>query len=208
MLERRILERRGRRGCWRWVFVGSALAALAVGCSGSSSRSQGPSEPDRPGPEPTSGVSVSSEDIRSSVEVRVEQILSELETSQRSEGTVITLPERVLFDFDRADLKPDAGPVLDKIAEVVAFYGDAAVSVRGHTDSVGSDRYNLDLSDRRATVVRDHLVGKGVDAGRLEAVGLGKSQPVAANTNPDGSDNPEGRQQNRRVEVVIKGVRR
>jgi outer membrane protein OmpA-like peptidoglycan-associated protein len=182
--------------------------ALATGCSSSSSSSQGSSVTVVPGPQPTSGVSVSSEDIRSSVEVRVGQILSELDTSQRPEGTVITLPERVLFDFDKADLKPEAAATLDKIVEVVNFYGRAPVAIRGHADSRGSESYNLDLSNRRAAAVRDYLVGKGVDQGRLEAVGLGKSQPVAPNTNPDGSDNPAGRQQNRRVEVVVEGVER
>ena len=193
---------------WRRLLAALGAAVLTACSSSSSSDSDATRVTTAQRPEITSSVSVSRQEIRSSVEIRVGEILSELDTSQRAEGTVITLPEPVLFDFDRADLKPEAAATLDKVAEVVTFYGTAPVAIRGHTDSVGSDRYNLELSRRRARAVHDYLVGKGVDAGRLEAVGLGKSQPVASNTNPDGSDNPSGRQQNRRVEVVVKGIQR
>jgi photosystem I P700 chlorophyll a apoprotein A2 len=115
----------------------------------------------------------------------------------------------VLFDFDRAELKPDATGTLERIAEVLRFYGSAPVSIRGHTDSIGPDAYNDDLSRRRALAVRDYFVGKHrIDPARLQAVGHGKRRPVVPNTRPDGSDDPAGREKNRRVEVVIEGVRR
>jgi photosystem I P700 chlorophyll a apoprotein A2 len=142
-------------------------------------------------------------------EARVGEILSGLQTSQRPEGTVISLPEAILFEFTRDDLKPESAARLEQVAEVLRFYATAPVEIRGYTDSRGSDEYNLDLARRRAESVRDYLtVTAGVDPGRLKAVGLGEKDPVAPNEKPDGSDNPEGREQNRRVEIIVEGVTR
>jgi OOP family OmpA-OmpF porin len=80
------------------------------------------------------------------------------------------------------------------------------VRVDGHTDSVGSTAANQQLSDRRARSVVEYLVAVGVDAGRLHPRGFGEAWPIAPNANPDGSDDPDGRARNRRVEVVIEGV--
>ncbi len=160
-------------------------------------------------PRPTSRISTEGGGQTSDIQVQVERILTSLDARASSEGTVITLEERVLFDFNRADLKPEATAALQQVAEVLRFYATAPASIRGHTDSIGSDAYNDDLSRRRALAVRSHLVDTArIDAARLEAVGLGKRQPVAPNTRPDGSDDPAGRQTNRRVEIVIQGVRR
>lgn len=164
---------------------------------------------DQSGPVVTSQVTSEGGGQKSEIQVRVEGILSQLEASGSTEGTVITLDERVLFDFNRADLKPQATAALDQIAEVVRFYATAPVSIRGHTDSVGSDAYNDDLSLRRATAVRRHLTDTSrIDGARLQAMGLGKRQPLVPNTRPDGADDPAAREKNRRVEVVIEGVRR
>jgi outer membrane protein OmpA-like peptidoglycan-associated protein len=134
----------------------------------------------------------------------VQGILSELGAKRTAKGIVITLPEVVLFDFDKSDIRPDARPILAKIAKVVAYYAGAPVRIEGHTDAVGTPAYNQDLSTRRANAVKGWLTTQeGVAAGRLQASGLGETRPVAPNQNPDGSDNPAGRQQNRRVEVVI-----
>ncbi len=140
--------------------------------------------------------------------MRVRDILSRLQTSTTPEGTIITLPERVLFDFDQAELRAEAAPTLAQVADVVRFYEDAPVSIRGHTDDVGNEAYNDDLSRRRAEVVAAKLEdAHGVDPARLDVMGVGERQPVAPNALPDGSDNPEGRAKNRRVEIVIGGVR-
>jgi outer membrane protein OmpA-like peptidoglycan-associated protein len=77
------------------------------------------------------------------------------------------------------------------------------IEIGGHTDSKGSNELNRKLSEARAQSVVDYLVGKGIDTARLEAKGYGASRPIAPNTNPDGSDNPEGRQKNRRTEFRI-----
>ena len=110
----------------------------------------------------------------------------------------------VNFDFDKSTLRPDAIATLDEAIEVLRKYPELAVEVAGHTDSIGTDQYNQALSERRARAVYDYLTSNGIDAGRLVGpVGFGESRPIAPNTNPDGSDNPEGRAQNRRTELNV-----
>jgi outer membrane protein OmpA-like peptidoglycan-associated protein len=115
----------------------------------------------------------------------------------------------LLFDFDKADLRPEAEGVLrDVVAQIKAKAKRPAVRVEGHTDAKGTDAYNQDLSQRRSASVRGWLVQQGKLAAKsVAAVGLGEKQPVAPNEKPDGSDDPEGRQKNRRVEIVVTGLR-
>ncbi|WCO68944.1 OmpA family protein [Iamia majanohamensis] len=122
----------------------------------------------------------------------------------RSCGTLVTLTEAVLFDFGSDQLRPDADTVLDKLADVVNE-ADVPIAVPGHTDSIGEEDANLDLSRRRADAVRTALVDRGVIT-EVTTEGYGESRPVAPNTQPDGSDDPAGRQMNRRVEIVIGDV--
>lgn len=132
-----------------------------------------------------------------------EALLTELKAVQTPDQSIaIDLPADVLFDFDKAVLRTDAREPLMKAAQLIASYPDAPLAVNGHTDSKGSDAYNDPLSVKRATAVADWLK---VNTGRTPAAaGLGKRKPVAPNTLPDGSDNPEGRQRNRRVEILIR----
>jgi OOP family OmpA-OmpF porin len=110
----------------------------------------------------------------------------------------------VNFDFDKSTLRPDAVAILNEAIEILKRYPDLRVEVAGHTDSKGTDQYNQALSERRATAVYDYLTKNGVAAGRLMGpTGYGESRPIAPNTNPDGSDNPEGRAQNRRTELNV-----
>ena len=110
----------------------------------------------------------------------------------------------VNFDFDQATLRPDGVVILDEAIAILGRYPELRVEVAGHTDSVGSDAYNQGLSERRARTVHDYLTGHGIDAGRLVGPnGYGESRPIAPNTNPDGSDNPEGRARNRRSELNV-----
>lgn len=115
----------------------------------------------------------------------------------------VPLPADVLFDFDEAELRADALPTLQRLAELIQTVGDGTIQIEGHTDSKGEEAYNQPLSERRAKAVADWLSRQGISAERIRSRGLGESKPVAENTNADGSDNPEGRQQNRRVEVII-----
>lgn len=125
-------------------------------------------------------------------------------TETEDQETQLTVPDDVLFDFDSDQLLPEASEVLDDIAQIIEHYEGAGVHIRGHTDNIGSDAYNQDLSERRAQAVGEYLVAQaGVDQARLSGSGAGASEPVAPNTNDDGSDNPEGRAQNRRVEILI-----
>lgn len=114
-------------------------------------------------------------------------------------GTEVTirLPGSVLFDFDSAQIRPDAERTLAEVAEVIKGYPKRPVRVEGHTDSVASDDYNQKLSERRAASVRAWLAGKDVEGTRLATRGFGETRPVADN------GTAEGRQRNRRVEVII-----
>jgi len=117
-------------------------------------------------------------------------------------GVLITLNDKVLFDFDKSDIRPDAAEVLDTLAEALAKIEAKGMQIRGHTDAKGSDDYNLSLSDRRAQSVVAALRQRGA-AKDADARGFGESQPVAPNE-VDGHDNPSGRQLNRRVEIYVK----
>lgn len=114
----------------------------------------------------------------------------------------IDLAADVLFDFDSADLRPEAGPALEKVGEVLAAYPEAIVLIEGHTDAKGSNSYNQRLSERRAKSVAKWLTRNGA-ANKMVAKGLGETSPVAPNEKPDGSDDPEGRQENRRVAITV-----
>ena len=110
----------------------------------------------------------------------------------------------VNFDFDQATLRPDATAILDEAISILGRYPQLRVEVAGHTDSIGTEQYNQGLSERRAQAVYDYLGAHGIGADRLVGpVGYGESRPIAPNTNPDGSDNPEGRASNRRTELNV-----
>jgi outer membrane protein OmpA-like peptidoglycan-associated protein len=117
----------------------------------------------------------------------------------------IELAADVLFDFDKADIKTEAEPSLQKVATVLEANPGAKVSIEGHTDGKGQDPYNQKLSEARAASVKQWLVTHAqVSAASVTTRGWGKTKPVAHNTKPDGSDDPEGRAKNRRVEIVVR----
>jgi OOP family OmpA-OmpF porin len=110
----------------------------------------------------------------------------------------------VNFDFDKATLRPDAIANLEDAVGILNAHPDMRVEVAGHTDSIGTAEYNQDLSQRRARAVYDYLTSHGVDANRISGPnGYGEGRPIAPNTNPDGTDNPEGRARNRRTELNV-----
>ncbi|MCE4343854.1 OmpA family protein [Xanthomonas hortorum] len=117
-------------------------------------------------------------------------------------GYLITLNERILFDFDKAGIRPDAARVLDVLAAALGKVNTKDMQVRGHTDAKGSNAYNQALSERRADAVLAALRTRGA-AQSAGAKGYGESQPVAPNT-LNGQDNPGGRQLNRRVEIFLR----
>jgi OmpA-OmpF porin, OOP family len=120
---------------------------------------------------------------------------------QAAEQTTVTFAADVLFEYDRADLTPEAQHRLEELAGELADLGARTITVAGHTDDHGDPAYNQDLSIRRAQAVQaalDPLLGDGFD---FEVAGYGETRPVAPNQHEDGSDDPEGRALNRRVEI-------
>lgn len=131
--------------------------------------------------------------------LELERQITELNARETDRGLVVTLGD-LLFATGKSDLTGGAGPNLDKLAAFLDEYADRTVLIEGHTDSVGSEESNHFLSQRRADSVKSYLVSRGVQANRLTTVGLGQGSPVASN------DTATGRQQNRRVEVIISNV--
>jgi len=127
-----------------------------------------------------------------------DQLNAILQTRDTARGLIVSLSD-VLFDFNQATLKPGAREKLAKVSGILLSYPTLHMNVEGHTDSIGSDEYNLKLSERRADAVRDYLSSNGINSANIQAVGLGKDGPVASN------DTAAGRQQNRRVEMVVSG---
>ncbi|SHI63161.1 Outer membrane protein OmpA [Hymenobacter daecheongensis DSM 21074] len=113
------------------------------------------------------------------------------------EGIKITFDSGILFDTNKADLRPASMTEIQKMAAVLQKYPDTNVLIEGHTDNSGSDAINQPLSERRAQAVANYTTSQGVDASRVTATGYGSTQPVADNTTV------EGKQANRRVEVAI-----
>jgi len=111
-------------------------------------------------------------------------------------GRVAT--QGILFDVDSDRIRPESTPTLEEIGEMLEDHADLRIAIEGHTDSDGDDAHNQELSEKRAAAVRDYLIATyGIDGSRLESAGFGETNPAASN------DTPEGKQQNRRVELVV-----
>jgi outer membrane protein OmpA-like peptidoglycan-associated protein len=130
---------------------------------------------------------------------KLQQQLAELEAKQTDRGLVLTLGD-VLFDTGRAELKAGAFRTVERLATFMRDHPERSLEVEGYTDSVGGDALNRALSQRRADAVQAALLSRGVEGSRITTSGMGKASPVASN------DTAEGRQRNRRVEIVISGT--
>lgn len=139
---------------------------------------------------------------------RVDDIGGKVEAMEVKETDTevrVDLAADVLFDFDKAELLPKAEQTLQQAADFVKQHNKGSVvRIEGHTDAKGSDAYNQKLSLRRADSVKRWFTGHGLGDLRFATEGFGAKKPVAPNQKPDGSDDPEGRQKNRRVEIVIR----
>jgi len=120
-----------------------------------------------------------------------------VEVGRQGDNITLNMPSGITFDFDRADLKPEFRPVLDNLASTLNEYNQTRIEVTGHTDSKGTDAYNMTLSQNRANAVAGYLGGRGVASSRMVVSGAGETRPVASN------DNESGRAQNRRVEITL-----
>ena len=128
----------------------------------------------------------------------LQQLNTILSTRDTARGLIANMSD-VLFKTGSFELLPGARERLAKVSGIVLVYPSLHLQVEGHTDSVGSDEYNQNLSEQRAEAVRDYLVQQGIATDSIEARGFGKTEPIASN------ETPEGRQQNRRVELVLSG---
>lgn len=128
----------------------------------------------------------------------LQQLNTVLETKQTARGLIVNMSD-VLFDTGKATLKPGAKLRLAKVAGIIMAYPDLKLQIEGHTDNVGSDAFNQNLSERRAATVRDYLISQGVPLNNVVARGFGEGDPVASNATA------QGRQLNRRVDLVVSG---
>jgi outer membrane protein OmpA-like peptidoglycan-associated protein len=127
-----------------------------------------------------------------------------LAVKETATETRIELPADILFDFDKSDIRASAADALKQVAGILRERAKGRVVIEGHTDSKGNHPYNQGLSERRAGSVEKWLVDReGLGQMKFAVQGFAETRPVAPNTKPDGSDDPEGRQKNRRVEIVF-----
>jgi flagellar motor protein MotB len=195
------------------------LAALAVAIAAGSAFAQAPElDPDSPamhrravealpGAKPLAISGHELEIVAVVLEIKgvalgVEGLLRDLNAEVRGREVRIAMSADVLFDFDKADLRKEAAPELEKLATVLKEYPTATARIEGHTDGKGEAAYNQALSERRAESVRKWLEKEGVKT-KMSSKGWGKTKPIAPNMKPDGKDDPEARQKNRRVEIVL-----
>ncbi len=135
----------------------------------------------------------------------IKKIETELKAEKAPEGIRINVPETILFDFDKYNVREQAKPTLAKINLLLRHYKSAHILINGHTDNQGEDTYNLELSKKRSAAIKYYFINVfKVQNTRMQTKGYGKTKPIAPNNNPDGSDNPAGREKNRRVELIIK----
>jgi len=135
------------------------------------------------------------EQMRQRLQTQLNQVLQTRDTAR---GLIVSMPD-VLFDFNKFTLKPEAREKLAKISGIVLAYPDLKLNIEGYTDSIGSEQYNLELSDKRADSVKGYLISQGVKPDNVSSTGFGKADPVADNSTA------AGRKLNRRVEMVVSG---
>ena len=132
----------------------------------------------------------------------------EVEVTQMVPGDIITIPANVLFDFDKSFVRPEGNEVLQRaIYANLVEYGVTEIDVIGHTDAKGTEEYNEALGMRRATAVGEALIALGFPREGVTFGSGGELEPIAPNAFEDGTDNPDGRQLNRRVELIVKAVK-
>jgi outer membrane protein OmpA-like peptidoglycan-associated protein len=137
-------------------------------------------------------------------QIELDKLKQDLKYQETAKSISISLQGDVLFDFGKAELRPEAEAALEKVGTVIQQFPEGKVHIDGFTDSKGGKKQNMALSRERAVAVKQWLVKKkGIAVASITARGLGEENPVAANENADHSDNPEGRAQNRRVQITV-----
>ncbi|MFZ5863313.1 MAG: OmpA family protein [Nitrospirota bacterium] len=128
---------------------------------------------------------------------QAEELERVADTTRTGDGIIVTMRDKILFDVDSSTIKPAAATSVDKLATVLTKYPKTTITIAGYTDNTGRPDYNVKLSERRANAVKFALTDRGVAGDRISTMGFGAENPVASNTSPD------GRAQNRRVELHI-----
>ena len=137
-------------------------------------------------------------------ELDLQKAKQDLQYQETGKSLSMNLSGDVLFDYNKATLKPAAEEALKKVSVVLSQFPESTVIVEGYSDAKGKKSVNMELSRERATVVKDWLVKNGgVVSANISARGFGEDNPVAPNKNPDGSDDPIGRAKNRRVTIIV-----
>ena len=152
------------------------------------------------GPYTTIGKSIRLDTLK---ELITNVTLDTLLVLDRLQKDVVFELKNIYFGYDSANIRPESARELDKLVDILNDNPEIKIEMASHTDSVGSVQFNINLSQRRADATVNYLIKKGIAPERLVAKGYGKSKPIARNTNPDGTDNPIGRQRNRRTEFKI-----
>jgi len=141
--------------------------------------------------------------MQNNIETEREIITPPPQTETKKKKELILRP--IYFEFNSCILNTESQKVLDEIIPILQEYNDLKIKITGHTDSIGSEEYNMKLSIKRAFAVKNYLIQKGISHERITVEGCGEKNFIAKNSNPDGTDNPEGRKFNRRVEIELKG---
>jgi outer membrane protein OmpA-like peptidoglycan-associated protein len=134
---------------------------------------------------------------RQEAELRRQMAGTGVDVVRQGDNITLNMPGSITFGFDKSDVQPQFYPVLDNVANTLRQYDQTVIEVAGHTDNVGSDAYNQDLSQRRADAVAAYLGTRGIARDRMMTVGAGKTRPIASN------DTDQGRAANRRVEITL-----
>jgi len=134
---------------------------------------------------------------RQEAELRRQMAGTGVDVVRQGDNITLNMPGSITFGFDKSDVQPQFYPVLDNVANTLRQYDQTVIEVAGHTDNVGSDAYNQDLSQRRADAVAAYLGTRGIARDRMMTIGAGKTRPIASN------DTDQGRAANRRVEITL-----
>jgi len=148
------------------------------------------------------GKDIVAEEVTKEVTEEVGEVKPEVEVKPEQETKIVFL-RTIFFDFDKFSLTSQSKTTLDNLTDIMKLFPEMHIVAIGHTDAVGTETYNLNLSKKRADSAIGYLQTKGIESGRLQIKALGETEHIAINQNSDGSDNPEGRKYNRRVEFKV-----
>jgi outer membrane protein OmpA-like peptidoglycan-associated protein len=185
----------------RGALIGAGIGAVVGAISGDDARERRQRALIGAGVGALAGTAIGAYQDKQERELRESLAGTGVDVVRKGDDIVLNMPSSITFGFDSAELNPSFFSVLDRVANVANQNGQTVLEVAGHTDSVGSDAYNDQLSQRRAQAVANYLSSRGVSSNRLMTVGGGERYPVASN------ETEAGRAQNRRVEISVMPVR-